>query len=509
MTTAAASLRRIAPDATVPLFAGVAAAGLACGLLAARSPFLALALVTMLVLAIAMIADSQVATIVAIFLIYFDAPGVIVQAHGAPSIAGAAFPLLLVLPFLVGVLRGERVIFTPTLAFALLLFAAMVAATVLSAYPDEAMKKVESFIIEGLLLYFLITNVVRTPAGLRRALWAIVVAGAALAFISVFQSVTHSYFRPFFGFGLPDPAFNAGQSTDWRASGPFGDPNYYGQLLVVAMAISLVFTFRERTAALRTVAGGATAVMLYAMALSYSRGAGLALAVLFVIMAFLRYFTAGQLLAMVLGVAVLLVAVPSYLDRVATVTSVSSANAEAGSSDPNADLSTQQRATEMRAAYAVFKDHYVIGVGPAVFPEYYRRYAQKIGGAIHQRERSGAKKGEEAKREAHNIFLDTAASVGIIGLVAFLGVLATSLAAILRTRRACLLDDDGEGADLATAVFLAIVAYVLTGMFLSLAYDRYFWLIVGLAGAASSVALVRPGPPRPQARRARITRREA
>ena len=45
----------------------------------------------------------------------------------------------------------------------------------------------------------------------------------------------------------------------------------------------------------------------------------------------------------------------------------------------------------------------------------------------------------------------------------------------------------GVGSALATALLLALSAYLLTGMFLSLAYERYFWLLLGLAGAASFV----------------------
>ena len=43
---------------------------------------------------------------------------------------------------------------------------------------------------------------------------------------------------------------------------------------------------------------------------------------------------------------------------------------------------------------------------------------------------------------------------------------------------------------------LGIVAYASTAMFLTLAFERYFWLLLGLAGAASAIAL-RGGEPPP------------
>jgi hypothetical protein len=42
---------------------------------------------------------------------------------------------------------------------------------------------------------------------------------------------------------------------------------------------------------------------------------------------------------------------------------------------------------------------------------------------------------------------------------------------------------------MADALFLALLAYLVAGLFLSLAFERYFWLLLALAGAAGGVAL--------------------
>ena len=36
---------------------------------------------------------------------------------------------------------------------------------------------------------------------------------------------------------------------------------------------------------------------------------------------------------------------------------------------------------------------------------------------------------------------------------------------------------------------LAVSAYLATGLFLQLSYQRYFWLLMALAASASSIAL--------------------
>ncbi len=217
-------------------------------------------------------------------------------------------------------------------------------------------------------------------------------------------------------------------------------------------------------------------------------------------MAAMRYFRAWQVLAMVAAVVALLVAVPSYADRVATLSNLTSANAATGS-DPSADQSAQGRSTELKAGIAAFVDHPALGVGPGVFPLHYREYAQQVGGYLHDATPTGPDKGLEAKREAHNILVAQAADLGLPGLLAFCGLIALTLGGLIRVRAANLRHGRRGSADLATALLLAVVGYLLTGMFLTLAFQTYFWMLLGLAGAATSLALREHQPPAAGSRR--------
>ena len=42
---------------------------------------------------------------------------------------------------------------------------------------------------------------------------------------------------------------------------------------------------------------------------------------------------------------------------------------------------------------------------------------------------------------------------------------------------------------MATSFFLAVVAYLTTGLFLHLAYERYLWILLALAGSAAYLGL--------------------
>ena len=136
----------------------------------------------------------------------------------------------------------------------------------------------------------------------------------------------------------------------------------------------------------------------------------------------------------------------------------------------------------------------MLGVGPGVFPLHYREYAEQVGGYLHDATPAGPEKGLEAKREAHNIVVAQAADLGLAGLLVFCGLVALTLAGLIRVRAANLRRGRRDCADLATALLLAVLGYLLTGAFLTLAYETYFWMLLGLAGAATSLAL-REHPP--------------
>jgi O-antigen ligase len=143
----------------------------------------------------------------------------------------------------------------------------------------------------------------------------------------------------------------------------------------------------------------------------------------------------------------------------------------------------------MGAAGLAFIHHPIFGVGPDGFPFYYQQYAQRVGIEVRDTAaRTGATAGQLPQREAHDLFIGVAADLGLAGLAAFLGILYLTLRDLLRARRRWLwLRVDLVC--LADALFLAVLAYVVAGLFLSLAFERYFWLLLALAGAAGGAAL--------------------
>jgi putative inorganic carbon (HCO3(-)) transporter len=437
----------------------------------------------------AILARPDLAVFAAVLLLYSDAVGVAVKSQGAPVALAGIVPLLLVVPVAVAVLRGRPLVLPPASAWigAFLLVACISAA--LSSHATVAVRELAGHVTDGLLVYVLVVNAIREPRQARLAAWALVAGAGFLAAVAVFQRVTGAVDRPFGGFAALDISFLTGKGDVARAGGPLADPNYFAQILLPAIAIALVFALRPGRGVARATAAAAAAVLIFGLACTYSRGAALALVAALALLAAMRILSAGQIAVAGMIVVVVVASDPSYRDRLSTITAIGGISAQSGSSGA-ADQSTRSRATETLAAALVLRDHPVVGVGPGVFPLMYQQYAPQIGYEVY----TSSKDGKAPEREAHNLFLGIAADLGIGGLLAFCGLIAAVLGGLGRARRRWRTVDP-DVADLAAALSVGIASYVIAGLFLSLAYERYFWLLLGLG--AATAALRFPDAPQP------------
>jgi putative inorganic carbon (HCO3(-)) transporter len=464
---------------------GVLAAGALVGAAFAGSAAVATGSAAVAALIAALVVRPELAVGFLTFAVWLNLPALAVERHGVPLIAGAMFPLLLLVPIVHGRLRGRPVVITTGCVLMVVLLLVELLSTATAAYQSAALSHLREFTLEGVVLYVLIVNAVDGVSTLRLAVWGLIAAGACLALVTIYQQLTKSYFHPYGGLGQVDGAYFRGQSDVARLAGPLGDPNYYAQILLPVVPLALLTLQRERRTILRVIAGATAALVVMALAFTYSRGAALALLLVVLTMALLGYVRARHIAILAAGVAIVLAVVPAYRDRIATIASVGGATAPEGQ-QTSADDSARSRTTEMLAAGLAFLDHPVLGVGPDGFPFYYQVYAPRVGIDVRETTKSGADAGEVAQREAHDIFFGLAADLGAAGLAVFGAILWVTFAGLRRVRRRWL----GERADLvslADSLFLALLAYLAAGLFLSLAFERYFWLLAGLAGAVAVI----------------------
>jgi putative inorganic carbon (hco3(-)) transporter len=473
-----------APRLNLPgLHAGglIAGAG-AVGALAARAPGLAVAVAGAAALGSAVLAWPEVATLGVVFCLWLNVPALAVDWYGAPELVGALFPFVLLVPIVQSRRSGAGLVLDGVLALLVAAVIVELLSTLVTARKDMAVEHVKQFALEGPVIYLLVANAVRTHATLQRALWALLAAGACLALVTVYQQLSGTFERPYGGLGQIDHAYFRGQSDVARLAGPIGDPNYYAQILLPIVPLGLLSVWRERAPRARLAAAAITVLVCLAIAFTYSRGAALAGVVVLLAMAALRYLRSRHIAAIAFALVLLLAVVPAYRDRVGTITSIGGATARVGE-QTRADESTRSRTTEMLSAGLAFLDHPLLGVGPGAFPDYYQRYARRIGIEVRETQ-SGPDKGELPRRESHDIVLGVAADLGLAGLAVFGGVIVLTVRGLLRARRRA----GPELANVADSLLLALVAYLTAGLFLTLAFERYLWLLVALAGVAARKA---------------------
>ncbi|QEC49138.1 hypothetical protein FSW04_17175 [Baekduia soli] len=466
-----AGARRRIKLIAVPLAAALF--GIAVGL--GSLPLILLSLVP-LAAAVVLRADGAVVVFAAGF--YLNLPVVVVHQTHLPSALASALAALLLLPFFGYVVMGRQpLVVTPALGLMVGYLAALVlSATLAPGAGPATTSEITGFITEGLLLFVLVTNAVRTVRTMRLVMWAVVLMGALMGLISVWQEVTHSYSNHLFGLAQIDvTGFDVGSSVTGkslrpRLAGPIGEKNRYAQVLIVLIPLALYLARSEARRWLQVVAGACAVLTLCGIMLSFSRGAAIAVVVMILAMALVGFVRARYVAGLLVAVVALTFAVaPDYISRLQTLSSADSALA----TNSTADGAVVGRATENLAAFHAFADHPIFGVGPG---QYFRQYSQEYANQLNLRFLS-------TNRQAHNLYLGLAADVGVVGVAMFLAIV---IATMLQLWRLNVLwrDREPRHAQMALAFLLALVAYMASGVFLQLAYQRYFFFLVALANAA-------------------------
>jgi putative inorganic carbon (HCO3(-)) transporter len=458
---------------------------IAAGIAAADAPLLVVAAASAVFLGVAIILYPDVATLTTIAILYSNAAVVAVRFHGVPLFLAAFVPLLLVVPLARDlIVRRLPVIAPPTAPWLIgLLFIHMFSA-LFSADVSRSWDAVVVFIVEGFGLYFLLLNVIRTPALLRQVTWVLILVGMLISIPSIHQDLTNNFDSLYLGFAQPaDAAFRTGETTiigdvvQRRLTGPIGETNRFAQILLMLVPLGIFRYIDERSTFLRAVAAVATTLITVGVVLTFSRGAAVGLVALIIAVAALRLVRARHLVGIMLALVFVFAAFPQYTVRLATLGEI---GALAGDNVNRGTVggAVLSRVTETLAAGLVIVDHPVIGVGPDMFNIYYEEYAEDVGLLVRN----------DAFREAHNLYLGIGAELGIPGLVVFMIVLLLTMRMLLQARRASI-DRRPDLERLATPFLLSLMTYAVTGLFLHLSFARFFWLMLAVATAAAVITL--------------------
>jgi len=449
----------------------------------------------------------ELATLAAVFLLYTNIP-VLATRYGLPKAAAAASMLLLAVPLLHHVIgRREALRIDRTFRLMLVYLAILLVSSLGVRAPGVAAGYIGTFLMEGLALYLLIVNVVRSVSALRRVIWVLLLAGSLLGALTIYQEATGSFHQQFGGLAFRNDASltlqqaaadpeavedmrSVAPTKNPRAGGPVGETNRFAQILLVLLPLGVWLYRTAPTRLLQSCAAAAGLLMLGGIIFSDSRGAFVALILTATVAVRMKWFSLRNVLtsAIALVLVVPLVA-PHYVERVVSIATAVDLARDVNSAN-EVDGATRGRVTEMLAAWQAFLDHPVLGVGPGqYFPVYSVQYQNKD---VRLKFRD-----LQTPRRAHSLYLEMAADVGIVGTAVFLLMFMGLMRALLHASRQ-VAAGTSDAADLAAALFLSLVAYAGTALFLHLAYVRYFWLLIALSSAAlHAMSSRRPPVPAP------------
>lgn len=343
--------------------------------------------------------------------------------------------------------------------------------------------------VKVMLIFVLMVNTLTSPKRMEQFIWLLVGATAYIAFRAVFD-----YAR---GINLIENGRVQG-----AVGGMFRNPNDLALNLVAVMPLAVSLAMRPIAVIRRIVAVGCAVLMLGAIVATQSRSGTVGLAAMVLVLSVhLVRRKPGLLLA---GAMVMVLALPllpsSYWERLSSITD--------GSRDQTG--SREARSILLRESFATFLAHPFTGVGAGQFKNY----------KPEQR--------EEAWRETHNVVLQVASELGILGLAVFLFLVGRAAYAPVQTRRllrrashirtprrkSAATPDPSRPAAVVTveeremldahsvAMAAAIAGWFVCALFASVAYHWTFYYLLALAAAPRDMIADRLTPPRRRGRKA-------
>jgi putative inorganic carbon (HCO3(-)) transporter len=256
-----------------------------------------------------------------------------------------------------------------------------------------------------------------------------------------------------------------------------GDPNYFALSGLLCLPLGFLLAQQRPERWERLYCLGCALVTLVALTLTGSRGGLLGLLVSGVLLVWhsrrrLQHLAVGG----VLLAAVLVLSPTSPLTRLL-------------SPDYSDQGSTEIHKALLFAGLRMFGDHVLTGVGAGNFKTMVRKYLDP---------------GFDVDAIAHNTYLEVAAELGILGLVAFVGIFFFTFRTLARVRR-----QTGRGRDpflhaSARGLEAGLAGAAVALLFLSALHARLLWFVVVLAICLQFLALKRrrvslPAPPLPSA----------
>jgi hypothetical protein len=340
------------------------------------------------------------------------------------------------------ILEGNLTNWTREIKLVLLLVAAALISMPLAQSPADAWAEFNSAFIKAVLMFIVIVNVVRTERRLWLMMWLALAVGCFLSARAIMD-------------------FHAGRLlivgtrvAGAISGGMFGNPNDMALHLVTMLPVAIALFFTRRNPLSKLAYAACAALLVGGVVVSFSRGGFLGLLAAGAVLAWKlgqRHKLAIAVCVMFAAVGVLALAPGDYASRLGTIANTSAD--KTGSASARRDL--------LLRSILVTARHPLLGVGIGNF-----RFV-----SIHD-------------APSHNAYTQVASEMGLYAMAIYIWFIVVPLRALRRVERETY--DARRGSRyyyLAVGLQAAIVGYMVSSFFGSVAYQFYIYYLVGYAVA--------------------------
>ena len=300
-------------------------------------------------------------------------------------------------------------------------------------------------------------SLLSTRSDLDRVLYALAALSLALGVLSTFAFIG----RPLFGFGL---------LQEGRVQGGTGDPSFFAAAQLIALPLILVLASTKQ-GMLRNALYLVALVNIGSVLSTVSRGGTIQLVVVLLLLLALparAIFTSPTqkrvaMAALIAGMAVFFVHYSADLaPRLKTIySSQSSGEASSG------------RLAIWPAAVNAFNERPFLGIG-------YGAFVRTSIDRLYATPGTTLENFNVHQEEVHNVYLGTAAELGIPGLTIFLGLLLSTGLMLRRTARRAQEVGATFISSVANALVVGLLGWCVGSMFIETETSRPLWIVVGM-----------------------------
>jgi O-antigen ligase len=318
--------------------------------------------------------------------------------------------------------------------------------TPVAASPGDSVAALNEVFIKIVTIFILIIGVVNTRERLRTIIKLTVLCGTWLAVFAIKNYATGNFTLK-------------GERIEGLVEGIFGNPNDLAAALNMLIPLAVALALMSAGGA-RLLYAVCALLLVFGVAVTFSRAGFITLAAISGVMLWkFGRGTRSSVTLATLAVSVLLLSVFSgaYRSRLSTIF------------DPNSDSSgsAQERISLLERGLDLSLRHPIIGLGMGNFHIY----------SIHE-------------KVAHNSYVETAAELGVIGLLAYLIIILAPLRGLARIEMETLKSDSRNGIDakyLSIGLQTVLIAYMVNSFFNSI---QYLWYLYYAAGFAAALRLI-------------------